>query len=257
MSTSDRVALILAGAHDVSAHVVGAGLAARGHRVVSAGLAELSVARWHHVPERDGTTVELPDGRCLDDRRIGVVLHRLDALLPPAFAHATPDDRDYAAAEFSALIASWLHGLAAPVANLPAGENAWAASLHPLGWHALAAAHGLPVGDFVVASSVRGGACGGLERVGGGFPRGSDVAGWYRPGPTGGALTWVWVFGPRCVGLVDTALADRCVAFVAALGLGYAALGFAGDVLREVEPRPSFDDEAVAEACIDWLEAAL
>lgn len=257
MPTPDRVVLILAGADDVTAHVVGAGLAARGHPVVSAGLAELSVARWHHVPEKDGTLLELPDGRSLDDSRIGVVLHRLDASLPPAFAHAAPEDRDYAAAEFSALLASWLHGLAVPVANLPAGENAWAASLHPLGWHAVAADHGLVAGDFVVASSVRGGGCAGLVRVGGGFPKGSDAAGWYRPAAKDGALNWVWVFGPRCVGLADAEQAARCAAFVAALGLGYAALGFAGGVLREVEPRPSFDDAAVAEACVDWLESAL
>ncbi len=257
-----RLALILAAADDASADAVGRGLRERGCRVVRAGAAELALAGWQHAPDGDGTRVDLPDGTRLDDRDIGVVLNRLDGIDLPQFARAPAEDRDYAVAEFSALLASWLNGLDVPVANPPGGDNAWAASLHPLGWHALAAAHGLATGDFVVASSVRGGACAGLERVGGSaFPRGCDVAGWYRPASVGGAVSWAWVFGEACVGLPAAGRAESCAAFVRALGLGYAALGFVPDGaawrLVEVAPRPPLDGAHVTARCVDWLEGWL
>lgn len=251
-----RVVLILADPGDVSSDVVGAGLAARACPVRRVGVAELARARWHHAPEGGGTALTLPDGVCLDDDRIGVVLNRLDRIDLPRFAAAPADDRDYAAAEFTALLTSWLGGLAVPVANPPGDDDPVGASRHPLGWRVLARDHGLTVGDFVVASSVRGGACAGLERLGdSGFPRGSDVAGWYRP-RGGSARRHVWIFGEACLGVADPVLAARCVGFVAALGLRYAALGFEGEALADVLPRPPLDDPAVAAACVDWLEAA-
>lgn len=256
-----RVALILADADDVSSDLVGAGLVARGYPVLRAGSATLAGSRWWHSPDGAGTRLELPDGTGIDDGRIGIVLNRLDTLVLPRFATAAAEDRDYAVAEFAALLASWLGGLSVPVANPPGGEQAWAVSLHPLGWHALAVQHGLAVGDFVVASSVRGGACAGLQRLGdNGFPRGSDVAGWYRARSEAGRLR-VWVFGAACVGTDDPALTAACSTFVAALGLRYAALGFdwadEGWRLVDVSPRPPLDAPPVAAACIDWLEAAL
>jgi len=258
-----RVALILAAPDDLSSEVVGRELARRGCPVVAASAADLALARWFHAPDdASGTTVVLPDGHVLDDAAIGVVLNRLDGPDLPQFVQAPAVDRDYAVAEFSALLASWLNSLGAPVVNPVGGENTWAPALHPLGWHAVALQCGLAVGDFVVASTVRGGACAGLDRVGGSaWPRGSDVAGWYRS-PLGGApLGWVWAFGDDCGAGVDESLAARCRAFVRALGLHHAALGFvpgttrssSGPRLVEVETRPPLDAAAVAGRCADWL----
>lgn len=259
----ERAVLILAGPDDLSSELVGLRLQERGCRVLQASWVDLALARWWHSPDDEsGTTIVLPDGCVLDDADIGVVLNRLDGVFLPQFSQAPAEDRDYAAAEFSALLSSWLNGLEVPVANPPGGENAWAASLHPLGWHALASAHELAVGDFFVASSLRGGACSGLGRVGGSiYPRSSDVAGWYRNPVAAGELRWLWIFGESWYGQVNDDLAARCPAFVQALGLGYAALGFApsaeGLRLVEVAPRPPLDDEALAGCCADWLHAAL
>ena len=80
--------------------------------------------------------------------------------------------------------------------------------------------------------------------------------------PLGGAaLGWVWVFGDDCGAGVDESLAVGCRAFVRALGLHHAALGFVpantrnkgGLCLVEVETRPPLDDAAVAGRCADWL----
>ena len=258
-----RVALILAGRGDASSEAVGLGLAQRGCPVVRASAAELALAKWYHA-EGEGTRVVLPDGTPLDDGRIGAVLNRLEGPDLPQFARAPAEDRDYAVAEFAALLASWLNGLSdrgVPVANPPGSDDAWSAALHPLGWHTLAVAHRLKVGDFAVASSVRGGVCRGLERVGAGdWPSGCDVAGWYRTAPGSGAVCRVWVFGADCGGL-EAGLATRCTAFVRALGLRYAALDFVeergGLRLIEVVARPPLDDAALAGRCVHWLSAAL
>ncbi len=257
---SGRAVLILAAPDDVSSEVVGRGLRQRGCPVLQASVADLAGARWLHSPdEGGGTTLAFADGRVLDDAGIGVVLNRLDALALPAFAHAEVVDRDYACAEFAALLSSWLNSLKVPVANPAPGDNPYGAALHPLGWHAQAAGQGIAVADFAVVSSLRGGACAGLQRVGGSaYPRGSDVAGWYRGGDFAGTdLQWAHVFGDACFGLDEDELGARSVAFVRSLGLGYAALGFRGACLVELEPRPPLNDDAVAGLCIDWLLRAL
>lgn len=255
-----RAVLILAAPDDVSSEIVGRGLRQRGCPVLQASVADLAGARWLHSPdEGGGTTLVFADGRVLDDAAIGVVLNRLDALALPAFAHAEAVDRDYACAEFAALLSSWLNSLKVPVANLVPGDNPYAAAQHPLGWHALAVGQGIEVADFAVLSSLRGGAGAGLRRVGGSaYPRGCDVAGWYRGGDFAGTdLHWAYVFGDACFGLDEDELGARCVAFVRILGLGYAALGFSGSCLVELEPRPPLDNEAVVSRCVDWLQRAL
>ncbi len=262
---TERVVLILAEPDDVSSEFVGRQLRQRGCPVLRVSVADLARARWQHSPEGEGaTTLVFADGRQVHDASIGVVLNRLASLALPAFAHASPADRDYAGAEFAALLSSWLHRLQVPVANWVSGDNPYAAARHPLGWHVLAAGQGIEVADFVVASSLRGGAGTGLRRVGGSaYPRGSDVAGWYRGGEAAGlALQWIHVFGDACCGLdEEKVLAARCVAFVRRLGLACAALGFVatavGPCLVELEPRPPLEDDKVAGCCADWLQRAL
>lgn len=263
-SGSERVALILGEPDEPTCALVGLALRRRGCRVVRASAEDLAMAQWHHSPHEEGTRIVLPDGVELDDRRIGVVLNRLSGPQLPQFAQAAAD-RDYTLAEFGALLASWLNGLAVQevlVANPPADDNPWAPARHPLGWHALAAAHGLPVDDFSVVSSLRGGACSGLERVGGSpYPRGSDLAGWYRPASAGSCLHWLRVLGGQSVGRLEEKVAAACPAFVRALGLHYAALGFReeeeGLRLVELDPCPALDDDELAERCAAWLQGAL
>jgi len=263
----ERVALILTEPGDQSSDLVGLHLQGRGCRVLRVTVATLARALIRHCPDaHDGTSIELPGVGVLTDAAIGVVLNRLSTVDLPQFAHAPAADRDYAGAEFTALLTSWLQALNARgtlVANLAIGDHPYDAAVHPLGWHALAAGLGIGVGDFTVASSVRGGDCAGLARVGAtGYPRGSDLGGWYRtPAAADTDLAWAYVFGDDSDGLGDQALGGRSLALVRALGLGYAALGFAptaaGLQLREVAPRPPLTAPALAGRCADWLFAAL
>ena len=254
----ERGVLILAEADDPSALAVGRALNARACPSQRVGAAELALASWHHSPDGGTTRVVLPSGRCLDEGAIGVVLNRLDGVLPPQFARAATDDRDYAVAEFAALLSSWLHGLEVPLVNPPETGHAWAPSQHPLGWHVLAVAHGLETDDFIVASSLRGGTGTGLSRIGGSaFPRGCDLAGWYRAPRGDGDALRVWVFGEGCVGTEDAGLAARCTAFVLALGLRCAGLDFVsgsgGWRLVHVDACPSLEAAVLAVPCAGWL----
>lgn len=69
--------------------------------------------------------IELADATCLRSAEVGVVFNRLQQADPLHFSGASTEDREYAAAELSALWVSWLAGLAAsgtPVIN-PVGNR--------------------------------------------------------------------------------------------------------------------------------------
>lgn len=263
---AQRRALVIAAADDVGSQRVSRGLLDRGHAVVHSSLAALSLAGWQHVPEAGGgTTIALADGQVLRDADIAVVLNRDTGVALPRFASSPAADRDYASAEFSALLASWLARLArqgALVAHPPGADSQFAVFLHPLGWHQLAIRCQLSTGDFVMASSLRGRSAKGLERIGqSGFPQGSNIAGWYRSTFPSARRREVWVFGDACADFDEASMKRRCVDFVAALGLHYALLIFAesGQASRliEVSALPPLASAEVVGRCVDWLDAPL
>lgn len=256
------LALLLAEPGDAGVEAVGTTLRQQGVPLLRAGMAELAGASWWHAVDAiTHTTLRLADGRRLADEQIGVVLNRLPGLPPPAFAASSAMDREYAAAEFHALLCSWLNGLPVAVGNLPQHGQEHGPALHPLGWRCLAAARGMAVGDFTVLSATRRGGSAGLQRLGGSrYPAGSNVAGWYWAGNEA-PLHWCHVFGEQGLGYDDDAaglvLAAQSVGLVQALGLHYAALCFrrgeVGWVLVELLAQPPLDTLATQQACASWL----
>ncbi|HKP05467.1 MAG TPA: hypothetical protein VJU77_19110 [Chthoniobacterales bacterium] len=148
--------LILAHRTDMSAAAVAAVLSRRhgsgACRLVAA--EELVLApRWVHRLDTDGvrSRVQLHDGTLIDNTEVGVVLHRLSFLNLTQFGNA---DRDYAGAEMSALLQSWLEGFPCPVIN-PVTTRGFAPNRTPTGWLRLATEAGLPVPRLRLTSNLR------------------------------------------------------------------------------------------------------
>lgn len=142
---------------DGAASLVGA-LSARGVPAAAIEPARLGLARWVHVLDARGrasTVIDLPDGRRLADGEIGAVLCRSASFPMARFTGSAPADRDYATAEFLALVVSWLRGLGDRVVNDVDGVS----SIGPTwtGRRALVEAQraGLPIVTSVVATSGR------------------------------------------------------------------------------------------------------
>lgn len=118
-------------------------------RVLQVSPTALSRSKWLHTISPGGvchTTIGLPDGRTLDDRDIRSALNRITSPpFVPAFTTASVKDRDYAAAEFQALLISWLASLGSRVIS-PAGPGLLTGAYGPsLSWIGYAVAAGLNV----------------------------------------------------------------------------------------------------------------
>ncbi|MDQ6836819.1 MAG: hypothetical protein M3137_00385, partial [Actinomycetota bacterium] len=99
--------------------------------------ADLGGARWVHRVSPSGratTDVALPDGRRFSDADIAAVLVRSENTALPRFARSPPADRDYASAEFRALLVSWLHSLGSRVVNRVDGVGLAGPSWSPQRW---------------------------------------------------------------------------------------------------------------------------
>jgi hypothetical protein len=148
--------VVLAPAHDRGAVAVARTAAARRgagavHLVTPSALA--GARGWTHAVDARGAVtgdVVLRSGTVLAPDAIGCVLNRCFAVTAPAFAHAQPRERDYAAAEMHALVVSWLAGLGRPVVN---GADTMLGSTSRRQWLMRAIAAGIPVMRDVVATS--------------------------------------------------------------------------------------------------------
>jgi hypothetical protein len=105
--------IILAHASDTGAGLVAEWLAgAVGPQAVRIVRPEtLSLARWsQHVDSygRATTRVTWPRQEPLEDAQVGAVLNRIRYLPVPRFRGASAKDKDYASAEFQAVVSSWL-----------------------------------------------------------------------------------------------------------------------------------------------------
>lgn len=188
------VVLLLAHAGDLGARRLAAALAgpadqvARAARQAGPGTAvgqrrprprvllvhDVALARarwWHEVGTGAGSAVELRDGTVLTDdparssgRPLGAVVCRLAGVVPPQFVRSTTADREYAGAELTALLASWLRSLRCPVLNEPSPAGLGGVCWGSVQWAAHAAAAGFAVSAVRLSSSARAGGVPGRRR---------------------------------------------------------------------------------------------
>jgi len=236
---------------------------------------ELAGCRWRHAVGTDGrtaTALVLRSGARLRDEDIGCVFNRIDHLPVPRFARSAPRDRDYAAMELQSLVASWLAGLGSRVVN-PVGSRATdAGPSSPWHWLSIAAGHGLPVADTVVATSARTLSLAGVRtRV---RPLGPWVArsgavtgrvpvgrGWSVPPEAPASLPdpdWeVVVAGDTAVGPLAPRFGDACAGVLQqtpCLLAGFRFVAAEGDVvLREITTRRVLDQPWAVLAAVRLL----
>lgn len=140
--------LVICQANDLAALWAYRGLQALGLRPLEliTGDALVCSQRWEHRLTTTETTVNivLSDGRRINDGNIAGVLNRLGFLPDRHLAVARPQDREYAAQEFTAFFISWLYALRAPILNRPGPAGLCGQWRSDTEWVWLAAQAGLP-----------------------------------------------------------------------------------------------------------------
>jgi hypothetical protein len=99
--------------------------------------------RWRLGHETDGRAVV--GGRRVATRDITAVLTRRPAIMAEELAHIVPTDRVYVAAEMTAFLVAWLHGLPCRVVNRPSAGNLGGPAWDRATWLVVAARLGIPV----------------------------------------------------------------------------------------------------------------
>ena len=261
--------VVLAHGHDAGARRLVRHLAARAAAPFVLRPEQLATARWSHRVDGGGTartTLTLATGAVLGPGDVGCLLNRIDALPVRRFERSTPRDRDYAAMELQALVASWLAGLGDRVVNPVTARATDAGPTSNRLWLARAAARGLPVARSLVATSARlvtaAGAPGDppLRPLGPWVPKSGRAS----TGRVPVEAAWseddggdhVVVAGDRTTGPLAPRFGAACAAVASESGCRLVGFRFAGDgrgedgwALRRVTTRPALDrDEALAAA---------
>ena len=231
------VVIILAHATDV-----GAGLVARwlerelGVTAVRMVRPEtLSLAQWSvRVDARGRAAVRVAwqGTEPIEDCSVGAVLNRIHWLPSPRFLRSCSKDRDYAGAEFQAVVTSWLGRFSDRVVHVVRRDARLTPVLPLQHWATAAAANGLPVAARTVTNSARALRWRAAETTSG---RGASAA---EEVPAGSVL----VAGNQTGGLLAGRFGASCLATARALGFPLLEFRFAsaGDetVLGDVDPLP-------------------
>jgi hypothetical protein len=115
--------------------------------------AAISVLTCRDLAE-DHTVLRYPDFASstltIDCRKIAIgeiegVINVLPAVFPEELVFFPPEEREYQAAEFHALLTFLLSSLPCPVVNRPAAGSLSGPCLNPIGWYHLAQGLGIPV----------------------------------------------------------------------------------------------------------------
>lgn len=255
MTTSAGRILVLAPSWDMTAVAVARVAATRhGGGVLLLDPEQLGLARrWVHRVAPDGTAsgeVVLGDGVRLEDRDIACVLNRADAVPVPRFGASTAKDREFAAMEIQALVASWLTGLGGRVVDPPAGSGPGQVRRRRQ-WLALAHEAGLPVAMSALATSARLPSAVRWRRWAHPVPAGERHLG-RRPveveQPLDGPGGEVLVVGDQARGTLAGRYGERCLTLARAAGSRLLQCRFADaggrPLLVDVDPRPELHDPA-------------
>jgi hypothetical protein len=100
-------------------------------------------------PDFAASTLEI-GGRvvCVDE--IAGVINVLPAVFPQELVFYPPEEQEYQAAEFHALLTFFLASIRSPVINRPAAGSLAGPYVNPLSWHHLAQRLGIPVSSINV-----------------------------------------------------------------------------------------------------------
>jgi hypothetical protein len=214
--------VILAHAGDAGARMVALWLASElGSQTVRIVRPEvLSLAKWSLRVDCHGaasTSIEWPQKEPLEGSSIGAVFNRIRHLPVPRFRRACAKDRDYADAEFHAVVTGWLARYGERVVQGVRRDPLLTPMLPLQHWATAAAACGLPVAARTVTNQA--------EEV---------VAG------------TVLVAGSQVGGIFADRFGRRCLATAQALRLSLLEFRFAiagsDVVLAEVDPLPPLDE---------------
>jgi hypothetical protein len=91
-----------------------------------------------------GQTVRVPE--------IDGVINLLPAIFPGELVFYPPEEQEYQACEFHALLTFFLSALTCPVVNRPSSVSLTGPSPDPLGWYHLASRLGIPITDIALDS---------------------------------------------------------------------------------------------------------
>jgi len=246
--------VVLADATDRGASLVASRVARRigGRSVRLLRPEELALARWSQRIASDGrasTRLTLRDTETIDGSQVRVLLNRVRLLEPISFRRASPKDRDYAAAELHAVVASWLAELgdrAVPSAR----RHPWVVPpLSELQWRRAAADVDLPLADMRVANAPRF-----APRSVVGNDADDHVPAVPPDAPTAGSIL---VAGRRTTGFGSPRIRAACRALGERLGYPLLECRFTpaepAPVLCSVDPRPSLEEPWAAETAARFL----
>ena len=241
-----RVLVVVAGRHDAIASAFAAQHASAGVGLLTP--ADLSRPGWRFAFDTNGPRSEgsaVVGGRVVAVDEISGVLTRLPAVTPAELPAIVPDDRDYVAAEMTAVLLAWLSSLSCRVVNRPTTTCLAGPNWRPERWVYLAAQLGIPFRE----------ACHAVE------PGRTPSAGAVATDSTAEPLVTVNVVGERCLGTDDERLAVAARRLADAVGAGLLAVHF--DPVDQPEgtsprfvaatPWPDLSRPEVGDAVLDLL----
>jgi hypothetical protein len=182
---------------------------------------DLSTEGWRWRLDRIPGSRAVVAGRRVFTRDIRGVLTRRPAVVAEELEQIRPADRTYVAAEMTAFLLAWLHGLECPVLNPPSAGNLAGPAWGQADWMRLATRLDIPVEPMTLR-----------------------VPALKERSATGPESIMVTVIGQRCFGSDDPRLRRRARSLAKAAGVGLLGVRFTqpeGD-LRRVTLFPSLAD---------------
>ena len=194
---------------------------------------DLSVAGWRHMSGASETSTAVVGGEVVPAAEIEGILVRRSRVLDWEPGRIAPKDRDYAAAEMTAFLRSWLSGLGCRVLNRPSATSLSGPGWCREEWVQMAARLGIPARPARWSLDPPGAA------------------------PEDEPAFTATVVGGRCLGAPDRVIGQRALRLARAAGVDLLAARFGetnGDVeLLDADPWADVCEPEVADAILEYL----
>lgn len=226
-----------------------------------------SIERWlahsriRHRVGNDGASTELQsdDGELVRSEHLGIVFNRVRCVPVPQTFEEAKGDRNYAAAEATALFWSCLESMGCPVLNTAIAMQLVGRTTHPMTWVAVAAAAGLRTRDFWLTTTARRPDGRTMEAISEPLSPADSARGPAWLGSRGtGQLAALWIVGSSVLGQVAGVSNADALRFARTVGIGFGVLQFelyADDTWRlsGYDTFPMTAPTTVVDALIDLL----